>query len=60
MTEPAYTITVHGKEGKPPKPVILWADPLFRTAHGDTELNARLARARWYGFEATYEEVSAA
>jgi hypothetical protein len=58
MDTPVYEITVHGKDGQPARPVILWADPLFRRACGETELNARLDRARWYGLEATYEEVA--
>lgn len=60
MSQPTYEITVHGTDGKPARPVTLWADPLFRIAHGLTELNARLDRARSYGHEATYEEVEVA
>jgi hypothetical protein len=59
MDERVYEISVHGKDGRPARPVILWTDPLFRRARGDTELQARLDRARWYGHEATYEEVAA-
>jgi hypothetical protein len=59
MDERVYEISVHGKDGQPARPVILWADPLFRHACGDTELNARLDRARSYGHEATYREVAA-
>ena len=59
MDETVYEISVHGKNGQPARPVILWTDPLFRLAHGETELNARLDRARWYGLEATYQEVAA-
>jgi hypothetical protein len=59
MDEPVYEISVHGKDGQPPRPVILWTDPFFRIAHGATELKARLDRAKWYGLDATYEEVTA-